>query len=237
MTPQPSWSGPWRGARLQIWRVAVAGHSWPAGLLADPDERARAERYLNPGARNAFIACRTVLRQAASAATGLAPEALALPAKPPGKPAFSGPAAGIHFNIAHSGGTALVALSPNGPLGIDLEELRPLRDAEALARKAFTAGETEALVRRSFDVRAFFACWTRKEAVVKALGSGIARDFPHFSVSVDPDEAAPAVRWLDEPAPPVELRTLACPGAIAALATWGPPPEWSLNDWPSNRGL
>lgn len=234
MTWSAYWSGPWEGARLQVWRVAVAGQSWPPKLLADDGERARAARYLNPTARDAFIACRVVLRHAVAAATGLDTEALALPPLPTGKPVFTARAAGIHFSITHSGGYGLVALSPDCPLGIDLEEIRPLRDVEALARKAFTPQEVDALARLDFAPRAFFACWTRKEAVVKALGSGIALGFRHFTVSVDPEDIAPTVHWKDKdhPGPPLHLATLQWPGTMAALASLRPLPPWSLHDWP-----
>ena len=125
-------------------------------------------------------------------------------------------------------------------MGVDLEKIRPEADWQALARRFFTAAESRAIDACSPGrrARAFFACWTRKEAFVKAAGDGIAEGFKACAVSVDPDEPAQLLRagpteagssaegaawWLtDLPAPAGYAAALACRPACR-LRLWAPP--------------
>jgi 4'-phosphopantetheinyl transferase len=105
----------------------------------------------------------------------------------------------ISFNVSHSHGQALVAISPGRQLGIDIEKIRPDVDYEKLAKRFFSAAEHEALMHCPVEdqVRAFFATWTRKEAFVKAVGKGIAFGLSEFDVNIDPREPPKmqATRW------------------------------------------
>ena len=91
--------------------------------------------------------------------------------------------------MSHSEDVALIALSPDVPLGVDVEAIRPLPDLLDIASRNFTSAETEVIASAPPDERdlAFFLCWTRKEAFVKATGAGIFRQpLQSFAVSVDP---------------------------------------------------
>jgi 4'-phosphopantetheinyl transferase len=108
----------------------------------------------------------------------------------------------VQFNLAHSGDVALVAVSAGAPVGVDVE--RWDRDVEhlELAERFFSPVERRtlnALVERDEVVPGFFACWTRKEAYLKATGVGITRGLDYFDVSLDPREDARLIEDRLEP--------------------------------------
>ncbi|MBU2581444.1 MAG: 4'-phosphopantetheinyl transferase superfamily protein [Alphaproteobacteria bacterium] len=96
----------------------------------------------------------------------------------------------MHFNLTHSGEVAAIAVCRTAEVGIDVEQVRPV--SEGLARRYFSSAETEGIadLPEAQRLAAFFRCWTRKEAFVKATGEGIRRGLHSFTVSVAPDEAA-----------------------------------------------
>ena len=103
-------------------------------------------------------------------------------AGPHGKPRLDGDGAGIHFNLSHSGGLALIAVARGVEVGVDLEEIRPRPDLERVARRVFTEAEREA-VALGGD-RAFYRHWVAKEAFVKATGRGV-ESLRSFEVLLD----------------------------------------------------
>ena len=152
-----------------------------------------------------------------------------------GKPFLDAVCAGqaVCFNVSHSHGLAMVALSLDRQLGIDVEKIRADVNLEKLAARFFSAGEARALREYHGDVQAaFFATWTRKEAYVKALGKGIAFGLGEFDVNVCPHEAprllanrrdpAAAANWHME-----NIETEA--GFIATVAADGG--EFTLRCW------
>ena len=100
---------------------------------------------------------------------------------PYGKPELVG--GELAFNVAHSGELALIAVSRAGPIGVDLEQHRPLRDAAAIARRFFTAEEAALVVA---DPVEFYRLWCRKEAWVKAQGTGLRLPLDGVDVRVAP---------------------------------------------------
>ena len=116
-----------------------------------------------------------------------------------GKPALdsSTHGNGLFFNLAHSGELAVVAVTSDCEVGIDVERLRPVRHAEGITRRFFHHGEAADVIacRGQERVGAFFRCWTRKEAVVKAIGNGLQFPLGQFRVPVQSDTPA----WLDLP--------------------------------------
>ena len=139
--------------------------------------------------RRRFVAARALLRRLLAAYLGADPGGIELAYGRRGKPRLAGQHAhvGLCFNISHSGDWVLVAVGKS-PLGIDLERLRPVRDSAALAARFFAPGEHHTL--RALPDRqkqwAFFACWTRKEAYIKALGEGLTRSLKSFEVVFAP---------------------------------------------------
>lgn len=196
---------PGPAARACVWCVDLALDAPARAACADvlsAEERARAARFLRPVDRDRYVASHAALRLILGRALGRAPADLAFAERPGGKPALAG-GAGPDFNLSHSGARALVAVSPAGRIGVDVEALRPMPDAGRVARTYFAPDEAAALAARPEPERmpAFMACWTRKEAFVKAVGAGLAMPLARFSVSLPPAPAA-LLRLADDPAAP-----------------------------------
>jgi 4'-phosphopantetheinyl transferase len=98
----------------------------------------------------------------------------------------------LRFNVSNSGGLALIAVGSGRAIGVDIEKVRPLPDFLNIARRFFSAREVQAILAVGENQRqeAFFACWTRKEAFLKATGMGLSYPLSGFSVSVDPEGPA-----------------------------------------------
>lgn len=166
-----------------IWPLAVSAQERERLRQSlSADECARADRFVFVEDRHSFVVARGHMRRLLGEATGVAPDAVPLIYGPSGKPLL---AAGPHFNLSHSGGLAALAICRECNVGIDIEKVRPVeRD---IAGRFFSACENEALDAVEGDCQmAFFRCWTRKEAVLKALGCGLNRDTRTFSVAIDP---------------------------------------------------
>jgi 4'-phosphopantetheinyl transferase len=170
----------------------------PRANVLSPDEQARADMMKHEGARNGFERTRIALRLILSACTGVEPARLPIVIDSRGKPGLGLPDAPF-FNVSHAGGVALVAVTRAGPVGVDIEFVRPAPRLDDIATRFFAPGEAAALralpAARRLD--AFYACWTRKEAFVKAQGSGLANSLAGFEVSVAPGEPARLVSIVD----------------------------------------
>ena len=161
----------------QVWSVALDLFHADAKRLEAvlcAEERRRAARYRREQDRVRFIAARATLRCLLAAHLGAEPHEIAFAYGANGKPALS-PGGGLEFNLSHSGDLAVIALAHDREVGVDVERLRPLSSAQRIAERLWSSGEAAALGTLDEDARltAFFATWTRKEAVVKALGEGI----------------------------------------------------------------
>ena len=185
-------------------------------------ELARAEKFTTDYKYKEFIVARGLLRQVLSRMTGLDICGFDFNHGKHGKPYLDSNVAGknIAFNVSHSHGMALVAITPGGRLGVDLEKIRPEVEWQALAKRFFSAAEFQALNGCPDDSRlkSFFTCWTRKEAFVKAVGDGIARGLREFDVSIDPDESAGLlnIRWQGEDAADWTIKNIPVRGNYAA---------------------
>jgi 4'-phosphopantetheinyl transferase len=190
------------------------------------DEQERAGRFHFEHDRRRFVRARGVLRQLLAEYLDVPPRDVTFSYGPSGKPALSGPSGGaLTFNVSHSRELALMAIGGGMEIGVDVEAVRPMVEAAEIASRFFSARESAQLQALPEDVRndAFFACWTRKEAYLKALGSGLAKPLGGFDVTFTPGEAAAVVvhgdpsetaRW--------SLRALLpAPGYVGALATEG----------------
>jgi 4'-phosphopantetheinyl transferase len=159
-----------------------------AGWLAH-EERQRAGRYRLARDRRRYIVARARLRQLLAARLGTHPRAIELSYGTYGKPCLAAGAAGAdwRFNASHSGDLALFAFCRGREVGIDVEAVEPLQGADALATQFFSRTELQAYSALAPRDRAlgFFACWTRKEAYLKARG----RD---LQTSLEGIDAAPA---------------------------------------------
>ena len=224
---------------VHVWRASLRP---PADVLArlaahlSPDERARAARFRFPQHRTAFVAGRGVQREILARYTGLHPAELAYRQGSHGKPELDGAASGIRFNVSNSGGLALYAVTLQREVGVDLEQFRPMPDQMDIARRFFSAPENEVLAAVAEEARelAFFRCWTRKEAYIKAIGEGLSMPLDCFDVAFAPGEPARILRNRGDPAQAERWTLLALepgPGYVGALAVEGAGWRPVLFDW------
>jgi 4'-phosphopantetheinyl transferase len=190
--------------------VARVWH-WPLDVSAldvrdlrkvlSPDERERAERYRFDQHRNEFILTRAVLRMVLASYTAQSPENLSFDYSAQGKPALSNGPPDLRFNVSHTEGLAVLALVREREIGVDAEKIRPQPDAQKLAKRFFSLLEQRFLERLSGDElqRAFFRCWTRKEAYIKAKGEGLSIPLHAFDVSLEDDQPAALVGTRPDP--------------------------------------
>jgi 4'-phosphopantetheinyl transferase len=189
-------------------------------LLCD-EERARAAQFRFAPDRRRFVAAHAALRRALAEQIGQRPEALRFTRSAFGKPSLAdGPR--LHFSLSHSQALGLVAIGRRGPLGVDVEVLRPVPDALELAGRHFTPAEQAALAALPAAERehAFLVCWTRKEACLKAIGLGLIVPPDRFEVGIDADcrsvEVPVAGRLLWLVLQPAPLRI----DSVGSIAEW-----------------
>lgn len=163
-------------------------------LLAD-DERARADRFRFHRHRRRYAVGRGALRTLLGRYLGHDPRRIVFRYGPNEKPyldAPRGPAGGpeLHFNLSNSSELAVIAVTLGSEVGADVEKLRPMPDALTISERFFSAGERRVLasVGEAERDRAFFHCWTRKEAYLKAVGTGITVPLDRFDVTLAPGE-------------------------------------------------
>lgn len=149
------------------------------------DEIERARRYKFPRDRRRFIAARSFLRRTLAEYLSVSPSFVYGAF---GKPGLSPrpDIARMEFNLSHSGDIALLAIT-RGPVGVDVEQVILVSELQRMASRFFSAYENAALNEVPPDTRdfAFYRCWTRKEAFLKALGHGLAHPLDSFDVSLD----------------------------------------------------
>lgn len=200
------------------------------------DEQERASRYRFEKDRVRFIAARGILRRLLGSFLGTAPERLSFRYSDYGKPSLSPEfsSARLRFNVSHSAARVLLAFSIGRELGVDIEEIRPNFATEGIAEKYFSAFEVNALrsLPNRVQAEAFFNCWTRKEAYIKAEGDGLSCPLDQFDVSLAPGDPASLLetRVHQRPASAWTMQSLdAGPGYKAALVCEGG--DWRLGCW------
>lgn len=212
-------------ARPDVGSEAVSAS---AGLLSDR-ERERAGRFAFEPDRRRFIVARALLRQLLGARLDVRPEAVELAAAARGKPALAGRFAGadLRFNVSHCQDVAVYAFSSGREVGVDVEAVRDLPDADDVAARWFSRQEYATYRALEPDDRAlgFFQCWTRKEAFIKALGDGLFHPLDRFDVSLAPGEPARILRVEDVPGERCRWRLdgfSPVPGFVAAVVAERP---------------
>ena len=227
---------------VEIWRIELdrlAPHLAEGEAALSAEERQRASRLVDHRRRVAFAAGRAALRTILGAYLGSAPQSLRFTTGRWGKPALAGGGSEIAFNLAHSGDLAVCAVADGGQVGIDVETLRAIPNALAIARRFFADPEAAALERLEPDhrARAFLCAWTRKEALVKAEGASAAREMAAIELEIDPGAAPRLLAWKGRDAaglpwalrdlelPPAYLGALARRGSFSALVTRDFPPD------------
>ncbi len=178
---------------VEVWVFGIDEPYWVTKKLRETlsnDEQARAARFIDPLHQRRFISGRGRLRQILASYSGCQPSELDFEVTPAGKPLLCATHKGPHFNLSHSGSRAALGICRTAALGLDIEAIREVRDG--VARRFFAAAEVAELEALAIQQqqRAFFRCWTRKEAFLKATGEGISRGLDSFEVSLGPTEPA-----------------------------------------------
>jgi 4'-phosphopantetheinyl transferase len=185
------------------------------------DEVERAERFASERLKRRFITARGVLRKLLGRYTEMAPDEIIFVYGGRGKPSLA-PWLGVPvtFNLSHSGGLALFAFACNREVGIDVEEMAPIEEADLIADRCFSKEEAR---RVRFENRQkeeiFYSYWTRREALVKCTGDGITDEM------CEPGQ--PFKGFICEMSP--------AEGYKAALAAKGPAFEVTAFHWPHNE--
>lgn len=227
------------GGEVHVWRAALA--RTPAEVealkrLLSGDELRRAARFHFPRDRSSFVVARGTLREILSRYVGQPPELLQFVYNAFGKPELDGVPGEtrVRFNLSHSGGLALYAVAAGREVGVDVEAVRDCMPCEELAVSHFSRREVDVLLALPAcdRTRAFFECWARKEAYIKARGEGLSLPLDSFDVSLTPGEPAAllATRGSEHGARRWSLRELAAgTGYAAAVAAEGV--GWRLRCW------
>jgi len=188
--------------RVWHWPLAVSALE-VADLrkVLSPDELERSERYRFDQHRNEFILTRAVLRNVLALYTAQSAESLSFDYSAQGKPALKNGPADLRFNVSHTEGLAVLALVRDREIGVDAEKIRPQPDAQKLAKRFFSPREQSFLEKLSGDElqRAFFRCWTHKEAYIKAKGEGLSIPLNAFDVSLEEDHPPRLVGTRPDP--------------------------------------
>ncbi len=200
------------------------------GAILSPDEQQRAARFHFERDRIRFTAARAALRRILSRYLRCAPADLAFDYSPHGKPALPGDNP-LSFNLSHSGDWAVCAVTLSRRVGVDIELIRPDLASETIAERFFSpreAAELRALPRHE-QPAAFFRCWTRKEAFVKARGEGLSLPLDRFDVTLRPGEPPALLRTLDDPreAARWSMAALSAPPGYEATVVVESPPDSS----------
>jgi 4'-phosphopantetheinyl transferase len=215
----------------------------PLAALLTADESARVERYHFPADRRRFIVGRAILRLLLGSCLQIAPSDLRFHYGPAGKPSLDPRQnwGNLHFNVARSGDLALYGLLREQELGIDLEYRTSSVNCVEIARRFFSPTENQVICSLSPAEQdsAFYSFWTRKEAYVKGIGSGLGLPLDQFTVPLATaapvlvcgksggEERQGATGWVttswlvhDVQVPPGYFAALAVDGAITELRQW-----------------
>lgn len=229
----PAWPAPDRlpaltPAAVHVWRASLDQPDELVAALAahlSPEEEFRARGYQRELDRRRFVLCRGLLRRLLAAYLSTAPSQLTFTLGPQGKPRLAAERAllDLRFNVSHCDELALFAVALGREVGVDVERVRPLIEAGAISEQFFSEAEKQALERLPEPERleAFFRCWTRKEAYVKARACD--PDLAATAIAVDcRPEATASNALLGPDAATWAIMPLApAPGFIAALAVEG----------------
>jgi 4'-phosphopantetheinyl transferase len=188
-----------------------------------PAERRKAARFQSLQLRQRWTASRGALRYVLAKYASEEPSAVQFAVGPNDKPELCPPVRHISFNLSHTGGLAFVAVAAGERIGIDAEIVRSDIEIENLSRRFFTPAEADEILAlpNESQLAAFFRCWTRKEAILKALGSGLSASLDRFQVSLRADEPARLLSMDGEPCDRWTLVDVGEQGVAAALAKEG----------------
>jgi len=230
------------GARVDIWTIQL---DVPPQLIAtatdllSPEERIRVEAFRHQQARRNYIishaALRLILTDCLKECSKFNPPEIPFCASIYGKPALAAPLEGrLEFNLSHSGDIALVAITSNSEVGIDVETIRPMPDALQIAKRFFSDTESAALKQlpASQQATAFLNLWTRKESLAKGTGLGIANSLTRFEITSGTEAVVKAIDGDSRLAAQWTLHSFQpAPGYLAAAAVRSPGAQFNFHSF------
>ena len=240
----PSWNSPPLDLTLDlgeihVWRVSLAQTESCLQNLQQTlstDERTKADRFRFPKDRSQFIVSRGALRAILSRYLNISSHILRFDYNPYGKPSLTVAQGGntLRFNLSHSRGMALIAITKNRDIGVDLEGINQNFSCLEIAEKFFSPLENSVLrsLPEHFQATAFFTCWTRKEAYIKAVGKGLSIPLNQFDVSLAPGEPAALLNVEGNPEEASKwslIQLFPSSDMVAAVAVAGD--CWKLDCW------
>jgi 4'-phosphopantetheinyl transferase len=192
------------GRAIELWAVQLSAPDRIVDrcvAMLSPDERARAERFRFEHHRRIYVLSRGILRGLLGQYTSIPPTDIRFSYGSKGKPNLVGVVPSIQFNSSTSGIMALYAITHNCDLGVDIEQIRALQEIEQVAGRFFCHEEARQLMSLSSSDRnpAFFHCWTRKEAYVKAVGDGLSMPLDSFRVTLMPGDPMEFIHIGNDP--------------------------------------
>jgi 4'-phosphopantetheinyl transferase len=236
-SPQPAVVELTSDRQVDIWRIPLdlpSDSRKRLEKLLSAEESKRAARFYFPADQNRYIVSHASLRDILSRYLNCKPDQLSFSANTYGKPSLS--QGELEFNLSHSGDFALLGITRGRQIGVDVERMRTGVSADIIGGHFFSKPEMSELLALAPEQRekAFFICWTRKEAYIKAQGMGLTLPLDSFDVSLTPGQAAvlratrpdadEAARWT--------LRSLPVGvGYEAAVAVEGQKFDFRLWDW------
>jgi 4'-phosphopantetheinyl transferase len=229
---------------VHLWRVdlqALSADELRWHELLSSDELTRAARFHFARDRQHFVASRALLRTILAGYLDTLPDRITFFYSAKEKPALQHEhGSDITFNVSHSGGIALMGFTRDRQIGVDIEQVRPDLDLEAIARRFFSPDEQKQLsvVPEEEQAEAFFRCWTRKEAYIKATGDGLSLPLSQFDVALRPTESSSLLATRPDPLEAGRWSLKEVPGGagyVAALCVHGR--EWQLRDWSAQPTL
>ncbi len=228
---------------VHVWCVSLKQPASRVHSLArtlSKSEQMRAERFHFERDRRRYIVSQGFLKTILGRYLNMAPEQIGFYHGTRGKPALkeaestNSEKGKLQFNTSHSHELALYAITRNREVGIDLEHIRPIPDAEQIVERFFSVQERTAFqaLPPGQKTEAFFNCWTRKEAFLKARGEGLYQPLHQFTVSLSPEEPARLLHFEENPKETARWSFQAltpAPSYVAALVVEGH--SWQLTCW------
>ncbi len=226
---------------VHVWRVGLdPGEATLKSVssVLSAEEDVRAARFRFERHRRRFIVGRAVLRAIMGCYLDLPSKMVEFTYGPRGKPSVRQPGRkAICFNVSHSADLMVLAAGVDRDIGIDIEFVREMSDMDQVAENCFS--ETELTTYRALHEeerrQAFFRCWTRKEAYVKALGDGLSAPLDSFDVSLAPGQIPQFVNVRHDPAESSRWKMISFdpgPGAKGAMICLGSDWHPRFLDWP-----
>ncbi len=213
---------------VHLWRVPLDS-PFDKSILS-PDEIERAGRFHGVMLHARYCAGRCALRVILSRYMDAAPASIEFKYNEHGKPLAGG---SIEFNLSHAGNQMLLGVTEGGMIGVDVETRSRRTESESIARRFFAPHEVEQLLEFPAEERdaAFLRCWVRKEAYVKAIGTGIGGGLQKFAVSLA-DSAVTSLLWPSDQAGWTFYDVDMGPDFVASVALTANPHELQVFDYP-----